>query len=291
MAFQWERRATGAEDGRLLREVLRGEVGISRRLLYALKFRGEIAINGLPVTVRARVKEGDLITLHLLETAEQRVIPQRLPLSIVYEDQDLLLVEKPAGMIVHPVPPEPTGTLANAIAWHWQQQGFGGPVRIVTRLDRDTTGLVLVAKNPLIQHQYGQGGAALRKHYLALVHGRPEAEEGLIDAPIAVNPDHPVTRMIAPSGQPAQTAWQVISSFDRYTLVEAELLTGRTHQIRVHFAWLGHPLLGDSQYGGGEELIGRQALHCHRLELQHYRTGKLLQFRSPLPQDMAKSLQ
>ncbi|MGI6357112.1 MAG: RluA family pseudouridine synthase [Bacillota bacterium] len=287
MAFHWQRTATLAEDGLLLRDVLRGKMGISRRLLHTLKFQGQITINGVPATVRARVKAGDVIALHLEETAELRVVPERLPLSIVYEDQDLLVVEKPAGMIVHPIPPEPSGTLANAIAWHWRQCGFAGPVRVITRLDRDTTGLVLVAKNALVQYQYTQGGARLQKRYLALVHGRPDMEQGVIDVPIAVNPDNPVTRKADAGGKPAQTAWRVRKRFDQYTLVEAELLTGRTHQIRVHLAWIGHPLLGDRQYGGEQRLIDRQALHCHSLRLQHCRSGELWAWRSPLPADMA----
>lgn len=286
MAFSWEAIVSERDDDRLLRDVLRDTVGLSQRLLHALKFQGSITLNGIPVTVRARVRQGDQIVLVLPELAEQRVIPEELPLHPIHEDEDLLIVNKPAGMIVHPVPPEPKGTLANAIAWHWQSQGLNQPVRVVTRLDRDTTGLVLVAKNALTQHYYSTVPGALSKHYLALLCGCPDTTGGVIDAPIAINPENPVTRRIDQAGKPAQTAWKLIECRAKYCLVQAELLTGRTHQIRVHFAALGHPLLGDAQYGGASDLIARQALHCHRLQLRHVRSGKDLQLTASLPDDI-----
>lgn len=288
MAFGWESVVADKDEGRLLRDVLRGSMGISQRLLHALKYQGTISLNGVPVTVRAKVRTGDMIVLTLPDVDEQRVVPEKLPLSVVYEDADLLVVNKPTGMIVHPVPPEPRGTLANAIAWHWQQQGHAAPVRVVTRLDRDTTGLVLVAKHALAQDYYSSTPGALAKHYLALIQGHPQAECGLIDAPIAVNPENPVTRRVDESGKPAQTAWRLVESHDSYSLIQAELITGRTHQIRVHFAHVGHPLLGDVQYGGESSLIVRQALHCHRLALRHVRSGVNSVFLAPAPADMKK---
>lgn len=289
MAFSWESVVTAADDGRLLRDVLRGTLGISQRLLHSLKFQGAISLNGIAVTVRARVKAGDRIALFLPDAADgQRVTPQQLPLSLVYEDEDLLVVNKPAGIIVHPVPPEPCDTLANAIAWHWQEQGRNAPIRVVTRLDRDTSGLVLVAKNALTQHFYSGTGGAVRKYYLALIQGCPQTAAGVIDAPIGVNHERPVTRLIMASGKPAQTAWSLLETHTTYSLIQAELLTGRTHQIRVHFAHLGHPLLGDVQYGGDCRLIDRQALHCHRLQLRHVRSGDGLTLIAPIPEDMKR---
>lgn len=274
------------DDGRLLRDVLRGSLGVSHRLLHALKYEGEIALNGVLVTVRAKVRAGDSIRLRLFNQPESRVIPEDLPLRVVYEDEDLLVVDKPAGMIVHPVPPEPTGTLANAIAWYWEQRGLQLPVRVITRLDRDTTGLVLTAKHALAQHYYSSEAGVLQKYYLAMVHGRLLQPHGVIDGPIGINPDHPVTRQIDPAGKSAQTAFRRLAECADGSVVEVELLTGRTHQIRVHFAWIGHPLLGDQQYGGESCLINRQALHCRRLTLRHVRTGQELQFESPIPEDM-----
>lgn len=280
---------TEADDGRMLRDLLLGGLGISHRLLHQLKFAGSILLNGEAVTVRARVRAGDRILLRLQDANEPRVPPEPLPLSVLYEDEDLLLVDKPAGMIVHPVPPEPSGTLANAIAWHWQQAGAPAPVRVITRLDRDTTGLVLVAKHALAQHYYSTEHR-LHKRYLAIVHGALDTATGVIDAPIAVDPENPVCRLVHSTGKPARTAYRTICAGDKASLLTAELLTGRTHQIRVHLSFLGHPIWGDNQYGAGDG-FSRQALHCARLDLQHVRTGQQMTFVSPLPTDMHRLCQ
>ncbi len=289
MAFHWRAEVKAADQGRLLRDVLRDGLGISSRMLYDLKYSGSIKLNGIGVTVRERVSAGDIIELYLEETAPARTEPQEIPLAIVYEDDDLLIVNKPPGMIVHPVPPEPDGTLANAIAWHWAQAGITRSVRIITRLDRDTSGLVLVAKHALAQHLYTTRPEMIDKYYLALVEGTPKKAAGLIDAPIAVNPANPVTRMVAAEGRPAQTAYRVLLSGDT-SLVQARLLTGRTHQIRVHFAWLGHPVVGDKQYGQCSPSISRQALHCYGLRLVQLRTRQELCLLAPLPNDMQQTL-
>lgn len=287
MAFQWRAKVTAADQGRLLRDVLRDRLGISSRMLIDLKYKGCILLNGSPVTVRAKVCEGDVIDLYLAEEAEARVVAQDLPLSIVYEDEDLLVVNKPPGQIVHPIPPEPEGTLANAIAWHWKKNDVSRPVRVITRLDRDTSGLVLVAKHALAQHLLTQKPQMIDKYYLALVEGILPQREGVIDAPIAINEANPVTRLVSPTGRPAQTAYSVLRSGE-ISLVRARLLTGRTHQIRVHFAWLGHPIVGDQQYGHSSPLIQRQALHCHGLRLVHPRSQQEFSLLAPLPEDMER---
>lgn len=289
MAFQWRAQVTEADQGRLLRDVLRDRLGISSRMLIDLKYEGQILLNGASVTVRARVNVGDVIDLYLAETADARLEPEDSQLNIVYEDQDLLVVNKPPRMIVHPVPPEPNGTLANAIAWHWAKAGVNRPVRIITRLDRETSGLVLVAKHALAQHLFTSRPETIDKYYLAIVEGTPSESEGVIDAPIGVNPANPVTRLVDPQGRPAQTAYQVLNSGET-SLVQARLLTGRTHQIRVHFAWLGHPILGDEQYGTSSPRINRQALHCSGLRLVHPRTEQEMCLLAPLPEDMQKLL-
>ncbi len=289
MAFQWRERVTAADQGRLLRDVLRDRLGISSRMLIDLKYKGRILLNGTAVTVRARVKEGDVIELYLAEPKEARVEAEDLPLSIIYEDRDLLLVNKPPGQIVHPIPPEPRGTLANAIAWHWTQKDITRPVRIITRLDRDTSGLVLVAKHALAQHLLTTRPQMIDKYYLALIEGCPRQREGQIDAPIAINEANPVTRRVASSGRPAQTAYRTLKPGE-ISLVQARLLTGRTHQIRVHFAWLGHPIVGDKPYGSRSPLIQRQALHCYGLRLVHPRWQQELCFLAPLPEDMGRLL-
>ncbi|NLY54291.1 MAG: RluA family pseudouridine synthase [Firmicutes bacterium] len=290
MSFYWRAEVEANDDGRLLREVLRGRLGISRRMLHDLKYAGRIALNGQEVTVRARVKKGDIIELHLQETDNDRVQPEPLPLSIVYEDDDLLVVNKQAGMIVHPVPPEPNGTLANAIAWYWAEKGENRPIRIVTRLDRDTSGLVLVAKHALAQHLYTTRPELIDKYYLALVEGAPAPPEGLIDVPIAINPANPVTRMLDPQGRAAQTYYRVTKQLSTISLVQAQLLTGRTHQIRLHLSALGHPIVGDKQYGSSSSLISRQSLHCAGLRLTHLRTQQEFCLHAPLPEDMQAAI-
>lgn len=289
LAFQWRAQVTEADQGRLLRDVLRDRLGISSRMLIDLKYEGQILLNGVAVTVRARVNADDVIDLYLAETADARLEPEELPLIVTYEDQDLLVVNKPPNIIVHPVPPEPSGTLANAIAWHWAKAGVKRPVRIITRLDRDTSGLVLVAKHALAQHWFSTRPDMIDKYYLALVTGTLSERAGLINAPIGVNPANPVTRLVDSQGRPAQTAYQVLRSGET-SLVQARLLTGRTHQIRVHFAWLGHPILGDVQYGTSSPQINRQALHCSGLRLVHPRTKQELCLLAPLPEDMQQLL-
>lgn len=290
MAFRWQIAVTEQEAGCCLRDILRDKVGLSHRMLRQLKYTGQILLNGEAVTVRARAAQGDIIQLYLPETDSERVKPQRLPLSVVYEDEDLLVVNKAPDMIVHPVPPEPCGTLANAIAGYWAAKGESRPVRIITRLDRQTSGLVLIAKHALAQHLYTKEPQLLDKFYLALIEGHINPAAGLIDAPIAVNPAQPVMRHVDASGRPAQTAYQTIRHFPTASLVRARLLTGRTHQIRVHFAWQGHPIIGDEQYGSSSTLIDRQALHCQQLHLRHIRTQEELCLTAPLPADMLQAL-
>lgn len=258
-------------------------------MLIALKYEGRILLNGDAVTVRARLNSGDVIDLYLEEKAEPRIQPEAIPLEVMYEDTDLLVVNKPAGMIVHPVPPEPRGTLANGIAAYWQQTDSNKPVRIITRLDRDTTGLVLIAQHALAQHWFASQSEVIDKYYLALLGGSPPQSQGEINAPIAIDPNNPVSRRIAPDGRPARTAYRVMQA-GAISLVRARLLTGRTHQLRVHFAWLGYPVLGDSQYGEPSPLIGRQALHCYGLRLIHPRTRQELCLLAPLPEDMGRLL-
>lgn len=289
MSFRWHAAVTAEDEGRLLRDVLRGRLGISSRMLIDLKYEGSILLNGEAATVRAEVRTGDIIELSLAETAEARLHPEQLPLTVVYEDDDILAVAKSPGIIVHPVPPEPNGTLANAIAWHWAKAEQQRPIRIITRLDRDTSGLVLVAKHALAQHWFTSRPEMIDKYYLTQVTGVPLPKNGLIDAPIAINPANPVTRLVAPEGRRAQTEYSVLRP-GKTSLVRARLVTGRTHQIRVHFAWKGHPIVGDEQYGMCSPLIDRQALHCYGLRLVHPRTRKELCLLAPLPEDMRKLL-
>lgn len=218
-------------------------------------------------------------------------VPEAAPLDVVHEDGALLVVNKPPGVLAHPVLPAQTGTLANAVAHHLARQGLPPRVHLVHRLDRDTSGLVLVAKSPAVHGRLDRQLRArtLRREYLALADGRMEDDEGLIDAPIGRDPDDPPLRAVHPDGAPARTRFAVVERYPAATLARLELLTGRTHQVRVHLAHLGHPLLGDRWYGRRAlDRIPRQALHAFRLSLTHPESGDPMTFEAPMPDDMAR---
>ena len=284
------------DAGRALRSLLRGQLGVSRTLLTRLKAAQGVLINGRPQWVDYRLQPGDEVQLFLPENPSAGFEPEDLPLDLVYEDPDLLVVDKPPGQLVHPVKKEQHGTLANAVAWRWQQQGWRAPVRPLHRLDRDTSGLVLFARDPWVYgHLLRQlEGRALEREYRALVLGRVDAEAGEVAAPIAPVPGSHILHGVDPSGRPALTHYVVLQRWPQATLLSLRLQTGRTHQIRVHMAWLGHPVLGDRLYGqepsGGLAQPPRQMLHAARLGFRHPRSGATLEFISPLPSDMLAAL-
>ena len=271
--------------------VLRQYKGVSRSLLRRAKVEENILLNGKRVKSNTSVYEGDCLEL-VMNQQPSLVVPEQIKLDILYEDSDLLAVNKPPQMLVHPLTSQATGTLANAVAYHWQKQGEQNLVRLVHRLDRDTSGTVLVAKNPYIhqqlqrQMQLGQ----LTRRYLAAVQGVPLPPRGIINAPIGLASGSIIQRVVTPAGKPAVSHYWVLRNFKHYSLVCLELKTGRTHQVRVHMAHLGHPLLGDSLYGGELGLIKRQALHCTYLAFTHPATGRPMQLACPLPEDIKNLL-
>jgi 23S rRNA pseudouridine1911/1915/1917 synthase len=223
------------------------------------------------------------------------VEPEALPLRIVYEDADLLVVDKPAGMTVHPAPGHSRHTLVNALLAHCGDlSGVGGVLRpgIVHRLDKDTSGLLLVAKNDRahagLSRQLKE--RTVEKRYLALVRGRIEQPEGVIEGAVGRDPRNRKRMAIVEGGRPARTAYHVREYVDGMTLVEVAPSTGRTHQIRVHFAAAGHPIVGDALYGKPSALVGRQFLHAHRLAFRHPGDGRAVEFESSLPADLAEAL-
>ncbi|MCL4543746.1 MAG: RluA family pseudouridine synthase [Chloroflexi bacterium] len=226
------------------------------------------------------------------------VQPEPMPLDIRYEDDDVLIVDKPAGLVVHPAYGHETGTLVNGLLAHagtLPDNGLAFRPGIVHRLDKDTSGLLVVAKTPLalanIQQQFKRG--TVTKAYLALVAGRPQGSEGVIDLPLARDPRDRQRMAVVPSGRPARTRWRITEELPGYTLLEARLETGRTHQIRVHLRASGHPIVGDQVYGEQRHAQGlrRQFLHAHLLELRHPTTDQALSFRSLLPTDLAAVLE
>ncbi len=290
----------GEEDkGAFLSGVLRNRFGLSRAMVRRLKAPGCVFAGGKPVPVRHRLQPGEIVELFLPEGAQTIVDPEPVPLSVVYEDAHLLVLDKPAGVLVHPAGAELSGTLANGVAHYLLSRDEPNAAGPVTRLDRGTSGLVLFAKHPHAHHRLEE---ALRKGeveraYAGLVQAPMPREEGVIDAPIRRAEGSLLRREVGPGGQPAVTRYKVLQTFDgpqelgELCLVQFELETGRTHQIRVHMAWIGRPIVGDPLYGRPlPGVIERQALHAWRLSFTHPITGERLELASPLPPDVARLL-
>jgi len=268
-----------------IKDFLRRHIGFSLTIWRKIKHSGTLAVNSHGVPMNHIVYPGDIITVNWQEPCT--LVPTKLPLTICYEDDFMLIVDKPAGMLVHPTTSEQVSTLANAVIYYFHAMKLPYNFHPVHRLDRNTSGLVLIAKQPHIQHLLSRNSIKnINRQYLALISGTVIPAEGMIDAPIARHPDSIIQRMVHESGQDATTLYKVIKVFNNTSLVELTLLTGRTHQIRVHLSHIGHPLLGDDLYGGSKELIGRQALHAARLYFTHPVSGKAIDVSSPLPADL-----
>lgn len=285
-----------ARIDRCLAELL-GE--LSRSYIQKLLKEGQVLVNGQAVKASYRVCLGDLISLDIPEAVEPKIQAEDMALDILYEDQDVILVNKPKGMVVHPAAGHYSGTLVNGLMAHCRDQlsGINGVMRpgIVHRIDRDTTGVLIVCKNDFA---HSKVAAQLKEHsitrrYLAVVHGVIKEEEGTVDAPIGRHPTERKKMSInEKNGRPAVTHYQVLRRFGHYTYLECRLETGRTHQIRVHMASIGHPLLGDEVYGPHKcpfSLQG-QTLHAAVFGFIHPRTGEYLEFTAPLPEYFEKLL-
>ena len=259
--------------------------GISSGLWKRIKHSGTFAVNGVPaIAARTMLRAGDIVSYELPVVSS--VLPEQLPLSIVYEDSDLLVIDKPAGQLVHPTTKEAHGTVANAVLGLYAVRGIALDVHPCHRLDRNTTGLLLIAKRPEVQYQMAKQDT-LTRTYLALIAGQLTPTEGTIDAPIARALPSIILRRVSPDGKPARTHYKTAWTNGRHTLLRLHLETGRTHQIRVHLAHIGHPLLGDDLYGGSTALMRRHALHSAQLTLIHPRTRERLTVTATLPEDMA----
>lgn len=276
--------------GDTLETVLRTTMGISRRMLQRLTRSGGIRINGRKAHLAGTVRSGDVVATRTRPSEQSGLIAVAMPLDVVWEDRDVLVINKAAGLLVHPLSPRHTHTLAHGVAHHFASQGLQAKVRPVHRLDRDTSGLVLFAKSAVVHHQLDRQlrTGEMGRTYLALVHGAPNADFGRVDAPIGAHPRHPHLRAIDPAGDAARTEFRVVERYARAALLELQLETGRTHQLRVHLAHLGHAVIGDRQYGGGTTLLARQALHARQLTFIHPSTGGAVECRAPLPGDIAE---
>jgi 23S rRNA pseudouridine1911/1915/1917 synthase len=281
-----------ADEGRSLKEILYLRLKLSRSLVVKLKRQHKIAVNGTPAYTNRLVRGGDLIAVDLDLDERSEILPEAVPLEIVYEDEDLLVVDKPAGMPVHPAKRCQTGTLANAVAHYWRQSGYSALFRPINRLDKETSGLVLIGKSQYAHQSIfrQQKERRVERRYLALVEGVVEREQGRIEAPIIRLEDRSRKRTVSPAGQPAATNYTVQERYPRHTFLQLRPETGRTHQIRVHLSFIGHPVCGDDLYGRTSPLIARQALHAGEISFLHPRTGLPLALTAPLPGDMRAAL-
>lgn len=283
-----EYRVTNDNNNQKVSQILRNHLKLSRGEMRRIKRCAGLMVNDQTVRLNALVKEGDLIRVNLQDDDGQPVIPQDMPLDIIFEDEHILVVNKPPNMLVHPLSYHVLNTLANGVIYHWQLKGHNSKFRAVSRLDKDTSGVILIAKSSYICHQLsGQmKNSMCRREYLAVAHNRITMDSGIINFPIGRPNDNSLIFGVTAQGKEAITHFTVIQRFAGGSLVKLRLETGRTHQIRVHMRHLGHPLMGDDLYGGTLDLINRQALHSWRLEFNHPVTKEHMRLEAPLPADM-----
>lgn len=270
---------------------------LSRSFLQKLLKDGNVSVNGKIVKANYRVKDGDRVEFFVPPAVEPDILPENIPLSVLYEDEDVLVVDKPKGMVVHPAPGNYSGTLVNALLYRCGDQlsGIGGVIRpgIVHRIDKDTSGLLVVAKNDAAHLSLAAQIAShtFERRYLAICRGNLRSDEGEVDAPIGRHPVDRKKMAIVQDGKAAQTHFTVLERFGDATMIACRLKTGRTHQIRVHMASLGHPLLGDTVYGGEgtkaermlRNTLNGQCLHAATIAFCHPRSGELMRFEAPMP--------
>ncbi len=276
---------TAEESGQRLDKYLAGEMtDLSRSRIKELVQAGGVLVNGKKSKVSYKVQKGDLIQVTVLPLEPLKLEAENIQLDIVYEDEDIIVVNKPQGMVVHPAAGHPSHTLVNALLYHTRDladspEGFRPG--IVHRIDKDTSGLLMVAKNAAARESLEKQLAAKsnKRQYLAIVHGNFAEEEGTIDAPIGRNPKDRKQMAVVEKGKSAVTHFKVLEQYQGYSLVECQLETGRTHQIRVHMAYIGHPLAGDPLYGPRKTLPGHgQFLHAKTLGFEQPSTGEWLEF-------------
>ena len=287
-------------DGMRIDAYLRANTEFSRSRVSALMCEGAVLVDGeVQIKPSFKVCAGQRVTLAVPQVRSVDIVPQNIPLDILYQDADVVVVNKPCGMVVHPAAGNEDRTLVNALLYHVHDlSGIGGEMRpgIVHRLDKDTSGLILIAKNDkahgLLSDQFKE--RSMEKHYRAVAYGNFREDEGLIDAPIARHPVDRKKMAIVPDGKPSQTQWKVLERLKGATYLDVHLLTGRTHQIRVHTHSIGHPLLGDRIYAPNIKTsvhIPRLMLHAYSLAFTHPTTGERMEMTAPLPEKFDATLE
>ena len=281
-------------DGLRIEQYLRRRGYSAQNLAEIKRMPESILVNGIHYYMRQQLKAGDRLLVRICETrCSRKILPVNLPLDIVFEDEDIIVVNKPAGMPIHPSLKHYTNSMANALAWYYQEQEKPFIFRCCNRLDRDTSGLTVVAKHLVsanILSDLGRNHKICRE-YLAITRGTVSPTSGTIDVPLGRKPGTIIERTVDfEQGEQAITHYSVVDEKNGHSLVSLRLETGRTHQIRIHMKYLGFPLIGDYLYNPDMENIGRQALHSHRLTFTHPITGEALKFHAPLPEDMQSVL-
>jgi 23S rRNA pseudouridine1911/1915/1917 synthase len=306
MKHDLEYTATGADSGMTVRGVLRKRLGVSQRLIRKIAnapsgsgdgFAGGVYVNGVPALFKDRVREGDTVGI-LYPDESSHFIPQDIPIEVLYEDDDIIAVNKQPGIVVHPTKGHVDGTVANGLMWRMMERGERYKLRFANRLDMDTSGILLVGKNSHAQSEFARQSdmGRIKKLYIAVLDGAPKPETGNIDAPIALEREGSPRRTVMEGGAPSRTFYRTLRKFrlpqgGAPTLAMLSIETGRTHQIRVHMAHIGCPVLGDELYGRAEPvLVGRQALHAAVLRFAHPRTREEITITAPLPDDINKCL-
>lgn len=293
---------TEAEDAGVRIDVFLTEQvdDISRSGIKKLIDEGHVQVDGKPCKANLKLQNKMVIQMEIPEVVEVEILPEDIPLDILYEDEDVIVINKPQGMVVHPAPGHISGTLVNALMFHCKDElsGINGEKRpgIVHRIDKDTSGVIMVAKNNAAHQSLAKQLAehTITRKYLAIVFNGFNEESGTVDQPLGRNPhDRKKMAVVERTGRRAVTHYRVIEPLNHFTLIEAQLETGRTHQIRVHLTFIGHPLLGDLVYGPRKQPIrlDGQALHARTLGFEHPKTGEYMEFEAPLPESFEKLLQ
>ena len=269
------------DENKTINQILKNQYEFSNRLFSKLINGKYIFLNGKNIDTRLSPKEKDILTIDLnYKEDNSNIIANKMNLDIVYEDEGLLILNKPAGFAVHPSIEHYDNSLASGVKYYFESKGIAKKIRPVNRLDLNTSGLIVFAKNEYIQESLirQMKNNIFKKEYLAIVDGYLKNKKGTIDEPIARKENSIIERCVSKNGKSAITEYEVIKEKDNYSLIKCKLLTGRTHQIRVHFAYIGHPLIGDTLYGKKSNLIDRQALHSYKISFCNLITGKDMSF-------------
>lgn len=275
------------DRGKNLEWILKNRLGISRTMLRRIK-HNRLFVNGQKAFTNLEVIEGDVIEI-TMDKEDTSVKATKMPIDVLYEDDYILAVNKPGNILVHPIVTEDNNTLANGVMYYLLGKGhLQNKIRIINRLDRETSGVVLIAKSQVVQHSLST--IELEKSYIAILEGMVAKDEDFINLPIRRKAGSIIEREIGEGGQSALTKYRVLKRYNKFTLVSLRIYTGRTHQIRVHMAYIGHPIVGDTLYGKESDLIERQALHCNKISYTYPLTNKEVAIESSLPEDMVRAI-